>query len=483
VNVDIRAWHLPATLDGSPTAILAEQQGVRAHAPVLSTADIDQICGALLDARQRLTRLPVSRVMTACDVAARRLLDPAEPAHAEALAALSAFSGFSPAMAEQLLHRAAQDWLEPALQQLVTVELGGTDAIDGFVHRSTGLRCRAVAPPLGFHVFSGNVPGVSVTSMVRALLVRSAVFGKTAADEPVLAPLFARLLAEADPAVGACVAVTYWEGGDEDREAAVLGHAGIVVHYGSAIAIESLRRRAPAAIRFVEHGPRISFAIVQVPGRAAKPAALAAFEVHAARPAGPPGAAEHLAAAVALFDQHGCVSPHLAYVVGSAEDAATVAGRAADALDRMQDALPRGRIDAAEAAAIRDMRTRAEFAAAAGRKVRLWEGRDLTWTVILTDDPAFEGSCLNRTLLVKQADDIDQIIEHVRPFGPFLQTVGIDGFDGQERDHLAARMAEIGASRITPISAMPWPPMAWHHDGRGPLVELIRWVDLEELDG
>jgi hypothetical protein len=26
---------------------------------------------------------------------------------------------------------------------------------------------------------------------------------------------------------------------------------------------------------------------------------------------------------------------------------------------------------------------------------------------------------------------------------------------------------------------MPWLPVAGHHDGRGPLSELVRWVDLE----
>jgi hypothetical protein len=44
---------------------------------------------------------------------------------------------------------------------------------------------------------------------------------------------------------------------------------------------------------------------------------------------------------------------------------------------------------------------------------------------------------------------------------------------------LAQRFAAAGATRITTFERMPWPPMDGHHDGRGPLSELVRWVDLE----
>jgi acyl-CoA reductase-like NAD-dependent aldehyde dehydrogenase len=472
--VDIRAWHLPPADDEREYAIVAQHDGTRATAPVLSAAQIGQICRQLLAAREQLMGVSVARVIAAIDSAAHSLLDPAEPARGEALAGLTAISGFSPPMAAHLLDRAAQDWLQPALEHLIDVELGGAAAIEGFVDRAPGIRSRAVAPPLGFHVFSGNVPGVSVTSMVRALLVRSAVFGKSAAGEPVLAPLFASLLTRADPVVGACLAVTYWPGGDESREAAVLDHARLVVHYGGADAIASLRRRAGPDVRFVEHGPRISFAIIG-PAVVSSPPADAG-----APPADGTDAAADLARAVALFDQQGCVSPQIAFVVGSEEAAGAFAERVAGQLQRIQADLPRGRLDRAEAAAIRQARTRAEFDAIAGGGSRVWQGRDLTYTVIFSTGAGFHGSCLNRTLFVRNVAGVSEIIEGARPYARFLQTVGVAGFTTQERTDLAARLAEIGVSRTTSIAAMPWPPATWHHDGHGPLNEFVRWVDLED---
>lgn len=458
------ASHLPG-FAGSTDRIVLERAAARAVAPSLAPDDLRTICRALRDAHVQLVRLPVARVIAAIDAAARRLRDPAAGGFTELIAGIAAFTGYSPRMAAHVVERMSEDWLAAPLEQLIRADLGGDAAVDGFVERVAGGRARAVAPPLTLHVFAGNVPGVAVTSIVRALLVKSAVLGKTAAGEPLLAPRFARLLAHADPVVGAAVAITYWTGGDTALEEVALEYADTVVHYGGAAAIESLRSRAPAGVRFLEHGPRLSFAIVNgeiVDGVAGELAA------------------RDLARAVAIFDQQGCVSPQCVYVVANDDAAARrFAARVAAALQVLQLELPRGRIEAADAAAVRELRTRAEFRAIAGEPVELWTGEPLAWTVVLDPDPAFAGTCLNRTLLVKTARSIDHVIARVRPCANLLQTVGVAGFDGDRLLHLAAAAADAGATRIASLAAMPWPSPAWHHDGRGPLTELVRWTDLE----
>jgi hypothetical protein len=464
VSRQLDASFLPLPLRGVPTAVIADREGTAAAAPVMSPTLAETVCQHLLHAAARLRAMPVDRIAAAIDGAARQLRRADEPERATVAAGLIAFAGCSTAMAVHVLDRVSQDWLEPALQELLRAELGGGAAIEGFVERGAGRSARAVAPPLGFHVFAGNVPGVSVTSIVRALLVRSAVFGKSAAGEPILAPAFARLLARTDAEVGACVAVSYWPGGDAAIEAAIMRHAGLVVHYGGDEAIASLRARAAADTIFVEHGPRISFAVVDA--RALDSDACAA-------------AAADLARAIALFDQQGCVSPQAAYVIGSADNARAFADLAARQLSAIAHELPRGRLEAGEAAAIRDVRTRAEFRAIRGEDVELWAGDDMAWTVVLDADAAFGGSCLNRTIVIRRVRGVDELLDAVRPFGRFLQTVGVAGFPDDCLADLAARLADAGATRVAPIRAMPWPPVTWHHDGRGPLRELVRWTDLE----
>jgi hypothetical protein len=470
VSAVIHASHLPAGLDVAGRAAVIEGDGVSAHAAPMSADLADAVCRRLLDRQRALQDVPVARVIAAIDATARRLCDHGEPARSLVLRGLQAFSGYTPAMAEHVLDRVSLDWTHGPLHELVAAELGGAAAVEGFAGHGRGRRVRAVAPPLGLHVFAGNVPGVSVTSIVRALLVRSAVFGKSAAGEPILAPTFARLLAEVDPVVGDCVAVTYWTGGSADIEAAVLRHAGLVVHYGGAEAIASLRSRAAADTVFVEHGPRISFALIDYARLGNEDGDGGTIDA----------AAADLARAVALFDQQGCVSPQTAYVLGEPSAAQAFAARVAAHLDTIADVLPRGRLDAAEAAAIRELRTSAEFRAINGADVHLWTGSSLGYTVVAEPDPSFGGSCLNRTLIVRNSPTLEALLDHVRPFGRFLQTVGIAGFAGDRRADVAARLGAVGATRITAISAMPWPPVTWHHDGRGPLRELVRWIDLED---
>jgi hypothetical protein len=462
--VTFDAYHLPG-FDAAGEPVVLESNAVRAVVPRLSPDDVRAVCQALRAARTQLARFPVGRIIAAVDAAARRLRDPASDRYPELIAGIGAFSGYSTPMAEYVLERMSADWLAGPLHQLVRAELGGAAAIDGFAPAGTGVRSRAVAPPLTFHVFAGNVPGVSVTSIIRALLVKSAVFGKTAAAEPLLAPHFARLLARADPAIGAAVAVTCWVGGDTALEQAALEHADTVIHYGGAAAIESLRARTPAGVRFVEHGPRVSFAIVNGEIVAGEPGARAARD---------------LARAVAVFDQQGCVSPQIAYVVGGDDDAPRrLAALVASALEQLQQELPRGRIDPAEAAAIRDLRTRTEFRSIAGEPVQLWAGQPLTWTVVLAPGSDFAGTCLNRSLLVRPARSLHDVIAHLRPAGHLLQTLGVAGFHGERLLDLAVAAADAGVTRIARLADMPWPPPTWHHDGNSALAELVRWVDLE----
>jgi hypothetical protein len=470
VSTAIDASYLPGVLDAAERTAAVQRDGVSAHAVPMSADLASAVCRRLLAGQRALQDVPVARVIAAIDATARRLRDPAEPARHQVLRGLQAFSGYSLPMAEHVLDRVSQDWSRQSLHDLVAAEFGSAAAVEGFATDGRGRRVRAVAPALGLHVFAGNVPGVNVTSIVRALLVRSAVFGKSAAGEPVLAPAFARLLADVDPAVGDCVAVTYWAGGRADVEAAVLRHAGLVVHYGGAAAIASLRERAADGALFVEHGPRISFAIIDHASLSEQDHDGAALDA----------AATALASAVALFDQQGCVSPQVAYVLGGAAAARAFAARVAAHLDAISAVLPRGRLDAAEAAAIRDLRTSAEFRAINGADVHLWTGSGMAYTVIAEPDPSFGGTCLNRTLTIRHTPTIEALLEHVRPFGRFLQTVGLAGFTPDRRADVAARLGAIGVTRISSVAAMPWPPVMWHHDGRGPLRELVRWVDLED---
>ncbi len=459
----IDAFHLPGLAEADVASWDVREYGdgaVRLRFPVMEPATLGGVLDTLARARaEHLADRPVAEIVAVVDAVARRFLDPADPVRRLAEDALPAVTGYSPPMARLILDRMAADWSADALERLLHEELGDPAVLDGFREGR-----RALGPELAFHIFAGNVPGVAVTSLVRALLVKAASLGKTGSGDPLLPVLFARALAEVDPGLGACVAVTYWPGGSAGIEGVVFERADTVVVYGGEAVVESVRARAHPGARLVEHGPKLSFAIVARE-------ALEATQRDAT--------AADTARAVATFDQQGCVSPHVVYVEdGGATTPRDFAAALAGALAALEAELPRGRITPAEAAAIHQLRGAAEFAGLAGRGVELFASDGTEYTVVYDPDPTFEASCLNRVVRVKPIGSLDDVAGLVRPYARYLQTVGIAAPAGRRRV-VAERLARAGATRMTDLERMPWPPPTWHHDGRGPLLELIRWVDLE----
>jgi Acyl-CoA reductase (LuxC) len=466
----IDAFHLPA-LPHPPTTTWTVGRGGDAfemRVPRLSPGHLREQVRALGEARERwLAERPVGEIVEVVDRVAARLLDPADELRVTAERALPALTHYSPPMVARVLDRMAADWRAAPVRELLRAELGDPRVLDSFRPAPRGHgRVAAFGPGLAVHVFSGNVPGVSVTSLVRSLLVKAATLGKTAVGEPLLAALFARGVAEEDAGLGRCLAVTYWAGGDDEMERAALEHADAVVVYGGADAVASIRAKAPVGARFLAYGPRLSFGVVGrerlTEERAADAACSAALDA-------------------STFDQQGCVSPHLFYVEEGGEvsprEWAALLAREMEAVERE---LPRGPLAPGESSAIRQLRSEAEFAEAAGGGGALFASREGTaWTVLYDPDPAFEASCLNRVVRVKPVASLSEIPALAREVAPFLQTVGVTA--GPEATQaLAAELARLGASRVVPLGRMAWPPPFWHHDGRPPLRSLLRWCDLED---
>src|SRR5829696_919798 len=159
----IDAFHLPALPD-VPTTSRSYGEGEGAfelRIPQLRPGLLREQVRTLVEARARgLERRPVAEIVAVIDRVAARLLDPADELRVTAERALPALTRYSPAMVRRVL-----DSFRP-------------DA------RGHG-RVAAFGPRLAAHVFSGNVPGVAVTSIIRSLLVKAATLGKTAAGEPL----------------------------------------------------------------------------------------------------------------------------------------------------------------------------------------------------------------------------------------------------------------------------------------------------------
>lgn len=460
------AWALPPGVPApdSGASDSFEEEGLRVRALRATPGWVGDLCARLRAAAGPLRDVPVAEVASALGRVGDRFLDPDDPLRARALALLPATSGLSPEMAAAVLDGMASDWTGDRLHALLDAELDDPGALDRFVGGPVG-RVRALGPALTFQSVSGSVPGVGATALLRSLLVKAPILVKPGRGDVVLPVLAAGAVARTHPALARAVAVVYWPGGSRELEDRALAASDVAVAYGGDEAVGDLRRRCPVTTRFVGYHHRISVGAV---GREA----LAPDRVVRT--------ASEVAGAVALFDQRGCVSPQVVFVEeGGAEDPRAFARRLAGALGALEERLPGGRLDLAEGSALHQLRGTAELLAAVGPGgLEVHHGGDASWTVIHDPDPAFGPTCVGRVVRVQPVGELEEVGARIRPLGTHLQTVGLAGAEGRA-EALAEAWARAGVSRVAGFSAVPFPPPWWHHDGRGPLEVLLRWVDRE----
>lgn len=477
-------WLWPPELSGpdSVAEIRAGQARIRSPSPDPKCASA--IVSSLRAAGRRLAELPVGQIAAKLASAATGLVRRLDDAGVREVAANAALS---PEMAREAIRGMAESWTPAALDRLLRADFPDPRVLDGFIPEE-GRAVRAAGGGTTLHIGSGSVPGVAATSMIRALLVKSAVLAKPGAGDVALTLRFARTLRAADPVLGAAVAVHYWPGGDlahDSWERTLLRLVDQAVVYGADQTIESVRSRAPASTRLVEHPHRLGVAVVD--------------------PARAPGSATAAARAAALFDQRGCVSTHLFFLVGNRDRAARWCRELADRFADLHHALPPASDESATAAlsAIHQLRGRLAMTRAASDAVELWTpgGPPLPaaclapvlddsapatrrsapapagWTVVLAPIEEFEPVGA-RTAWVVPVPDPKDCLDALASMAPALQTVGVAGIPVVGADPtFAESLFKIGATRIVPLSDVPFPAADWLHDGARPLGELVRWAE------
>ena len=417
--------------------------------------------GALREAGAKLRRRPAHETLAALARVVESWRDPESPWRRGLDSELPDATSFSPAVVREGAQRGFGTWSAEAWRALVAREIGGAEAAGApSAPLVSGFETTAV-------VLAGQVPMPTVLALLLPLALRSPVLAKPASLDPVTVRLAMRSLAETDADLGQCVEVAAFDGADEACTRALL-EADCVVATGSDAAVAAIAARVGPPRRLVSYGHRLSLAALA--GAATRGAALAR-------------AAEGLALDVALWDQLGCLSPIAVYVADPEPGAADrVAEALAHSLAAAEEHLPRGRLTPAASAAIAQARAEAEMRAAADRRVVLHASETTAWTVVREQTHRSRPAPLHRFVRVHPVRDVGGLVEALRPLGPHLAAGALDAF-GADQPDLARALADLGASRLCRPGAMQCPPLAWHHDGRGPLTPLARFTDVEAPTG
>jgi len=417
-----------------------------------------------------LADLPIETIVQVLDEASRRWLDKNYPLRKLALKTIPLITGFSPEVVEASIDAEMKSSLREDMWRALSLEIGNPLYLNDFQYSpQLGGYSRAFGPELIVSIFSENIPALPHLLFMRSALVKSACLGKVARGEPTFAPLYLKTVEEIDPEMAECMAVLYWQGGEEEIEPFLFGQADAVVLFGGVETCRSLLEKIPRRVKTLVHGHRLGFGVI---GRQR----MKRQELERL--------AEEVALDCSMFDQQACLAPHVYYLEEGGEVSPKEFCQAvAVAMERLNQRMPRGRITPHEASTIHQLRAAYEFRELNGEEVLVLTSPSGTdWTVVYEKDPgAFSPSPLNRFIRIYGVEDIFRILSSLKPIGPFLQNAAVAIGDKREKEFIGM-LGELGVARITSPGKMSIPSMMWHHDGISPLASLLRWCDVEKKD-
>lgn len=462
----VRAYSLPDSWGSQPPEFTPVSQSSYIETPVWEREIWRQHLARLTEAHARLLDTPVERIVASIDRVAQRFLTAGDPLRDRAIDGIVNHASHSVPMAETILDGMAADWTAEPIHTALAAEFADPAVLDRWIDDSEqGRRVRASGPPLSLHIGAGNTPGVLVGSMIQSLVVKSAVLAKPGLGDLSLPLLFREALSEVDSELGEAVAVVYWTGGASPLESTALEAADQVIVFGSDRTVGSIRGSLRADARLISHPHRTGVVLI---GRAALTSDRS------------DETADALALATALFDQRGCVSPHLVFVEKGGEVSAGEFGsHVLAALERLATTVPPGPVSPEMAATVHQWRGEAEMRAASGSDVHLFPSSESLATIVVDPSPTLEPGPGGRCLRMIPVDDASRAIERIRVPSArrFLQSFAVEGVGAVETVAESARRA--GVTRVVELAEMGWPKPWTHHDGGSPLAGRVTWCDLE----
>jgi hypothetical protein len=460
-------------LPGGSTPFLRRYEHDDEHVQVmferLSAAALEVVVDFLRRRRREvLARRSVRDIVDLLDRAAALWLDPTYPPRRDAVAEIATITGFSPQMVAHAIDEEQASSRGPHLLEALRGELGDPEVLDRFrPNRNLGGFSRAFGPELVGAIFSSNIPALPHLEIMRSLLVKAACVGRVSAGEPIFLRRYVETLAELDPDIASCLAVIYWERGDDACEAAFLRSIDHLVAYGGEAQTSRLLSLRPPGLEATWHGHRLGFIYVT------REALAADQDVRRL--------ARSVSYDFTIFDGFACLCPQVCLVEeGGDVSPAELARLCAEEMARFCEELPPRALDLAAASRKHAFR---QLCLMSSTMEVVAAPEDCSFIVALEAMERFEPSCgerLVRIAPVAGPADLERLVGALPRH--HLQCAAIATGDAAERHHqLRETLASWGVTRIVPPGIMGRPSMMWHHDGVPCLGRMVTWCDHEVM--
>lgn len=351
--------------------------------------------------------------------AAKRVRDPRDPLGVEARRELPGATGLSAAN------------IERSLAAHVETQVSDDDL--------ARLVARSGSAPRVHVVLSANVFVGAVRAIAIAVATSRDVVVRPSTREAVLVPLLHRALAEQGGAAGFVVST------------ALDPAPGDHVHvYGRRETIDRIASQSPPGVVVQGHGPGFGIVVLDSADGASRDTSGSAAPLD--------DAAERLSWDVTAFDQRGCMSPRIVFVLGSADAARRFGSRLAAALEAREQEVPRGTLSDEER---RDAALYRQTVRTVGE---IFEGASFAVGVDL-DPRSLILPPSGRHIHVVRVDGPSDVESLLAPYRGAITCVGV-----AEKERHASFLAAIAkGARTLPLGNMQRPPL----DGPVDLREMV----------
>jgi long-chain-fatty-acyl-CoA reductase len=419
----------------------------------LARPTIADIQGVVSTDPEPLRSLPVDDLTIFFDQVRQAWMDPTNHWRRTALELASLATGYAPRMVESDIDYLGHTLTRAKQYDFIETDLGDPYLLDEWRPDRAVLR-RCWPQGLVAHIMVGNVPLASLFALYRSLATKNVTVAKVPSRDVVSALCFANCIVDTDSdhPVSRSLTVCYWEAGSP-AEDCILEAANVVSAWGQGSTIDSLRTRTPRRARFIEFGPRRSFAYIRNGVQDMDDVAMrVAFDV-------------------VTYDQEACFSAQEVYVEG---DATHLGERVAEWLRRFEVAVPRRTLTVDESAHVQ--RARLEAVADGWRVL----GPESTsWTVVTTDSATLiPDHPLARFVYIHPVSGIDEVLAQVDEMTQSVSCAPWEDVSG-----VAAQLTAAGADRVVQVGRMSRFRPGCSHDGFYPMREMVRWVTIEREIG
>lgn len=343
----------------------------------------------------------------------------------------------------------------------------GIDRLEGWVEEQvqtgpvTRVRCFGSR---ALHIAAGNGPSGTTIALIRNALTRSDAIVKSPSNDPFTGPAILRTMCDLDARhpLTRHMSVAYWRGGDVEFEEKLYQPHNIekIVAWGGYASVRHVTEYIQPGLELISLDPKRSASVV---GPEAFANEQALREV-----------ATRLASDFGGFNQVGCTSSRVAYVLSGSDDeglakANRLGQMAYDALDTLPErystrpkeypAVLRMKVNA--------LRLQDDFYKVIG-------GQDDEGAVIVSQFPEavdFMPELDARTINIVPVDTLDEVLDAC---DSYTQTVGI--YPESLKDELNDRLPLYGAQRLVSLGYASDVTVAGPQDAIEPMARMVKWV-------